>query len=145
MQWYLTGENGSIRWKTCSSATMFNINRTSTGLESKLRLQSEWQGSNSLRHGTASGISESIPSGVTGIFSDIFPSDRTIDLGSTQPLVKMSTRNIPGDKGGRCVRLTTLPPSCAKCHEILEPKPPGTLRVTPGLLRDSLHGYPQSG
>jgi len=28
-------------------------------------------------------------------------------LGSTQPLVKMSTRNIPGGKGGQCVRLTT--------------------------------------
>ena len=28
-------------------------------------------------------------------------------LGSTQPLVKMSTMNIPGGKGGRCVRLTT--------------------------------------
>ena len=28
-------------------------------------------------------------------------------LGSTQPLVKMSTRNIPGGKGIRCVRLTT--------------------------------------
>ena len=28
-------------------------------------------------------------------------------LGSTQPLVKMSTRNTPGGKGGRYVRLTT--------------------------------------
>ena len=28
-------------------------------------------------------------------------------LGSTQPLVKMSAKNIPGGKGGRCVRLTT--------------------------------------
>ena len=28
-------------------------------------------------------------------------------LGSTQPLVKMSTRNILGGKGGRCIRLTT--------------------------------------
>jgi hypothetical protein len=28
-------------------------------------------------------------------------------LGSTQPLVKMSTRNVPGGKGGRCARLTT--------------------------------------
>jgi len=36
----------------------------------------------------------SIPGGVTGFFSDIFPSDRTMALGSTQPLVKMSTRNI---------------------------------------------------
>jgi hypothetical protein len=57
-------------------------------------------------------------------------------LGSTQPLVKMSTRNIPGGKGGRCVRLTS-PISRAKCHEIWEPKPPGTLWATPGLLRDS--------
>ena len=32
--------------------------------------------------------------GVTGLFSDIFPSDRTMALGSIQPLVKMSTRNI---------------------------------------------------
>ena len=44
---------------------------------------------------------------VTGFFSDIFPSDQTMTLGSTQPLVKMSTRNIPGGKGGRFVRLTT--------------------------------------
>jgi hypothetical protein len=28
-------------------------------------------------------------------------------LGSTEPLVKMSTRDVPGGKGGRCVRLTT--------------------------------------
>ena len=34
-------------------------------------------------------------------------------LGSTQPLTEMSTRSIPGGKGGRCVGLTTLPPSCA--------------------------------
>ena len=65
----------------------------------------------------------SIPGGFTGFFSAIFPSDRTMDLGSTQPLVKMSNRNIPGGKGGRCVRLTTSPPSCAECHEIWEPKP----------------------
>jgi hypothetical protein len=36
-----------------------------------------------------------------------------------------------GGKGGRCVQLTTLPPSCADCHEIWEPQPPGTLRASP--------------
>jgi hypothetical protein len=34
-------------------------------------------------------------------------------LGSTQPLTEMSTSCISWGKGGRCVRLTTLPPSCA--------------------------------
>ena len=43
-----------------------------------------------------------------------------------------------GSKGGRCVRLTTLPHSCAVCLEIWEPQPPGTLcifdRPVQGLL-----------
>jgi hypothetical protein len=76
----------------------------------------------------------SIPGGVTGFFSDISPSDRSMK--SSQPLVKMSTRNTPGGKGGRCVRLTTSPPSRAECHDTQEPKSPGTLWATPGLLRD---------
>ena len=38
-----------------------------------------------------------------------------------------------GDKGSRCVGLTTLPPSCAYCLAIWESKPLGTLRVCPGL------------
>jgi hypothetical protein len=29
-----------------------------------------------------------------------------------------------GDKGGRCLGLTTLPHSCADCIEILESQPP---------------------
>ena len=78
-----------------------------------------------------------MPGGVTGFFSDISPSDRTMALGSTQALVKMSTRNISGGKGGRCVRLTTPPTSRVECHEIWEPKPLGTLWTTLGLLRDS--------
>ena len=68
-------------------------------------------------------------------FSVTYSSDRTMAMRSTQPLVKMSTRNIPGGKGRRCVRLTTTP-SCAECREIWEPKPPGTLWATPGRLRD---------
>ena len=51
-------------------------------------------------------------------------------LGSTQPLVKMRTRNIPGGKGGRCVRLTT--PTTFMCRmswkfgslNLLEPSGP---------------------
>jgi hypothetical protein len=35
------------------------------------------------------------------------------------------------------VRLTTSPPLRAECHGIWEPKPPGTLWVTPGLLRET--------
>jgi len=31
----------------------------------------------------------------------------------------------------------TSPPSCAECHKIWEPKPPGTLGATLGLLRDT--------
>ena len=60
-----------------------------------------------MRCATSRTVPGSIPGVVTGFFSDTFPSDQTMALGSTQPLVKMSTRNIPGGKGGRCVRLTT--------------------------------------
>jgi hypothetical protein len=56
-------------------------------------------------------------------------------------LVKMSTRDISGGKGGRCVRMTTSPPSRPECHDIWERKPPGTLWATPGLLRDSFTLY----
>jgi len=38
-----------------------------------------------------------------------------------------------GGKGGRCVGVTTLPPSCAVCLEIWEPQSPGTLMACPGL------------
>jgi len=37
-------------------------------------------------------------------------------------------------KGGRCVGLTTLPPSCADCLEIWEPQPTGTLRALSKLV-----------
>ena len=53
--------------------------------------------------------------------------------GLTQPPTEMSTRNIFWGKGGRCVGMTTLPPSRADCLEIWEPQSPGTLRACPGL------------
>jgi len=50
-----------------------------------------------------------------------------------------------GGKSGRCVRRTTLPPSCADCLEIWEPQPSGTLRVCKGIVfslpyKINLHG-----
>jgi hypothetical protein len=78
-----------------------------------------------LRHCTTSRmVPGSILGGVTGFFSDTFPSNRTMALGPTQPLVKMSTRNISGGKGSRCLRLMTSPPLHAECHGLWEPKPP---------------------
>ena len=63
-------------------------------------------------------------------------------LGSTQPLTEMSTGNTSlGCKGSHCVGLTTLPPSCADCLEIWEPRALGTLRACPGLQWDCFTFY----
>jgi len=45
-------------------------------------------------------------------------------LVSTRPITEIVPGIFPEGKGGRCVRLTTLPHSCADCLEIWEPKPP---------------------
>jgi hypothetical protein len=71
------------------------------------------------------------------IFSDMFPSDCTMALGSTQPLVKMSTRKIPECKNGRCVSWKPLHLHVPNVIKIWETKPPETLWATPGLLRDT--------
>ena len=46
-----------------------------------------------------------------------------------------------GGKGGRCLGLTTLPPSCADCLEIWEPQHPGAPRSCPSLLQELLYLY----
>jgi hypothetical protein len=38
-----------------------------------------------------------------------------------------------GDKGGRCLELINLPPSCANYFEVWEPCPPETVRDCPGI------------
>jgi len=83
---------------------------------------------------TSRKVAGSIPDGIIGIFHSHNPSGRTMALGSNQPLTEMSTREyFLRGKGGRCVGLTTLPPSCADFLEIWEPQTPGTLRACPGL------------
>ena len=58
-----------------------------------------------------------------GIFHNL--SGRTVTLGSTQSLTEMSTMG----KGGRCVGLTTVSPSCADDLEVRESQPCGALRA----------------
>jgi hypothetical protein len=40
-----------------------------------------------------------------------------------------------GSKGGCCVGLTTVPLSCADCHEMWEPQSPRCLRTCSGMYR----------
>jgi hypothetical protein len=78
-------------------------------------------------------VAGSIPDGVSGIFYLRNPSCSTMILESTEPLKEMSNRNISWGKGGQCVGLTSLPPSCVDCLEIWEPETPGFLKVCPGV------------
>jgi len=62
------------------------------------------------------------------------PSGRTMTLGfDSASNGNEYQKYFLGGKDGRCVGLTTLPPSCADCLEIWEPQPPGNLRACPGL------------
>jgi hypothetical protein len=82
------------------------------------------------RCATSRTVPGSIPGGVNGIFSDISPSERTMALGSTQPLMKMSTRNIPGVKAAGAWGW----PHHLRVPNVMKS---GTLWATPDLLRDS--------
>jgi hypothetical protein len=56
---------------------------------------------------------------VTGDFFS-GPSDSSMCPG-VDSASKNEYQDIPGVKDGRCVMVTTLPPSCVECLEILEP------------------------
>ena len=67
-------------------------------------------------------------------------SGRTMALGSTQPQTNEYQEHFLGGKGGRCVGLTTLSPSCFDCLESWESQPPGTLTACTGIALP-LHTY----
>ena len=63
-------------------------------------------------------------------------------LGSTQPLTKRVPGVFPGDKGGRRVRLKTLPPSCVvvtKSGKLNFVEPSGPLQVCDGTALPFYH------
>jgi hypothetical protein len=60
---------------------------------------------------TSRKVAASISDEVIGFFNCSNPSSRTMTLGSTQPLIEMSTRNLPGGKG-RPVRKADLTAIC---------------------------------
>jgi hypothetical protein len=87
-----------------------------------------------LRHcATSRKVAGSIPDGVIGIFHWHNPSGHTM----AHRWRSLWQKWVPGIfRGGHrrsVVRLITLPPSCADCLEIWEPRLPGTLRACPGL------------
>jgi hypothetical protein len=87
---------------------------------------------------TSRKVAGSVPCGVIGIFHWRNLSGLTMALGSTQFLTETSTRGISwGCKGGRCLGLTTLPPSYADCLEILEASASWTPKgLSRPLIRD---------
>jgi len=60
--------------------------------------------------------------------------------GSTQLLTEMSTRSISWGEGGRCVRLTTLPPSCVvmKSGNLNFLEPSGPVQASNGTALPAL-------
>jgi hypothetical protein len=62
----------------------------------------------------------SIPDGVIGFFHWLNPSDRTIALGSTQPLTEMSTRSISWGQRWPVCKADNLTTILCRCHVIWE-------------------------
>ena len=93
-----------------------------------------------MRSATSRTVPGSIPGGVTGFFSDIFPSNHTV-VGSTQPLVKISTRNIPGVTAAGVWGWRPHHFHVPNVMEIWESKSPGNFWATPGPLGDCFTFY----
>jgi hypothetical protein len=81
-------------------------------------------------------VVDSIPDALIGIFYWHNPSAKLWPWGLLSFWHTWVLGTFPGGKGGWCIGLTTLPPSCTYCHEIWEPQHHGTLWVCPGMYRD---------
>ena len=67
-------------------------------------------------------------------FIDLFLVAALWALGLTQPFNRNEyLEYYVGDKGGRCVGLTALPPACADCQEVWDLQSPGTTTASAGL------------
>jgi hypothetical protein len=66
------------------------------------------------------------------------PSSCTMALGSNQPLIEMSTRNLPGGKNGRRLGLTTLPLSMSRMSENVGASTSRNPKGLHSLYRDNL-------
>jgi hypothetical protein len=73
------------------------------------------------------------------------PSNRTMTLGSTQPQIEMSTRNLSaGIKSSWQVGLTTLLPSVSRMSENVGAPTSRNPKVLHSLYRDNFTFYPQN-
>ena len=84
-----------------------------------------------LRHHCAASrkVKGSISDGVIANFYGLHPSSSPVDLGSTQPLTKRSTRDLPWGGGVKAAvrKAETLPPTCSDCLESWDPQHRGAL------------------
>jgi hypothetical protein len=66
----------------------------------------------SVQYATRRKIAGSIPDEVIGFINEPNPSNRTMALGSTQPLTEMNTRNLPGGKRRKARKADNLTAIC---------------------------------
>jgi hypothetical protein len=93
-----------------------------------------------LKHyATSCKVAGSIVDEVIGFFNRPNCSSRTMALRSTQPLIEMITRKLPGGlKNGGRVRLTTLPPSMSRLfRKMWKPRCLTTLWASTACYTDS--------